>query len=216
MAREAGAHVGHQLALGPCPIGGLGLGDERAGLHELSAARGVLGQRQEEQRIARAAPAAAAIEPGEQEARAILGADDAVEGKQEVGVAGVAEGTIFRVFPDKEALVCAAVEVALDPLPVLAELGGVDLDLPLRERLAEVVRILQRRLTGIFNLHFALGTSGPPKRPEQQRAVNDRVLAAMAAEPAALQVQQLVDAVERFAGAAPQHGDMTIVVLRRL
>ena len=40
--------------------------------------------------------------------------------------AGVAEGTLFRVFPDKAALVRAAVGQALDPEPLLAELAVID------------------------------------------------------------------------------------------
>jgi AcrR family transcriptional regulator len=45
--------------------------------------------------------------------------------------AGLAEGTLFRVFPDKGAIIEAAVEAVLDPEPIERDLGLVDPDLPL-------------------------------------------------------------------------------------
>jgi AcrR family transcriptional regulator len=91
--------------------------------------------------------------------------------RQIAEAAGVAEGTIFRVFPDKDALVRAAVVKALDTAPVLADMAAVDPGLPLRERLTVVTAILQRRFRMVFNLMIALGLyGGPPDEFDEHRA----------------------------------------------
>jgi AcrR family transcriptional regulator len=82
--------------------------------------------------------------------------------RQIAQAAGVAEGTIFRVFPHKDGLVRVAIDQALDPTPTMAELLGVDIDLPLRERLVVVTGILQRRLIQVFDLMVAIRMHGPP------------------------------------------------------
>jgi AcrR family transcriptional regulator len=72
--------------------------------------------------------------------------------------AGIAEGTIFRVFDDKHALIEAIVDAAFDPARVEAALAGIDPSLPLEQRLGKAVDILVRRSEAIFQVTSALAT----------------------------------------------------------
>jgi AcrR family transcriptional regulator len=87
----------------------------------------------------------------------------AVTTKQIAQAAGVAEGTIFRVFADKCELVDAAVAHAVDPELTLADLAGVDVATPLDERIVEITAILQRRLITVFNIMIAMRMHAPWK-----------------------------------------------------
>ncbi len=88
--------------------------------------------------------------------------------------AGVAEGTLFRVFPDKGALLGAAIHRALDPAPVLARLAGVEAALPLRIKLRKVVAILQTHAGDVAVLMAAgrEARSGKPAHPHGPPAHN--------------------------------------------
>ncbi|WP_437522478.1 TetR/AcrR family transcriptional regulator [Sorangium sp. So ce726] len=89
--------------------------------------------------------------------------------------AGTAEGTLFRVFPDKESLIQAAIATLFDPTPTLRELERIDLAAPLRERLIQAIEVLQRRVEGIWQLISMLGmTMPPPVRPESGCAQTPR------------------------------------------
>lgn len=102
--------------------------------------------------------------------------------------AGVAEGTLFRVFPDKRALVQAALAAALDPAPLEAALARIDLGAPLAARVTRVVELLAERADGIIGLMTALhevaeGDHGsrPHGGPWKEHEARDaRVLAAVA------------------------------------
>ncbi len=83
--------------------------------------------------------------------------------KQIADAAGIAEGTIFRVFDSKDDLVLAAVEQALDIEPFLAELESIDGANDLAPVLLDVVTRMQVRFRGIFTLMSAMGMVGPPR-----------------------------------------------------
>jgi AcrR family transcriptional regulator len=70
----------------------------------------------------------------------------AVSTRQIAEAAGVAEGTIFSVFPDKAALLHAAVLKAFDPEPLLAELAGIAPVRDLRSRLRLIVDMVRWRM----------------------------------------------------------------------
>ncbi|OFE18798.1 TetR family transcriptional regulator [Humibacillus sp. DSM 29435] len=82
--------------------------------------------------------------------------------------AGVAEGTIFRVFATKEALENEAVQAAFCPAPVRRRIAAIDPDGSLRDRLVDFTRILAARFTEVFGLMAALGLSQPPNRGPHQ------------------------------------------------
>ncbi|HEY0814411.1 MAG TPA: TetR/AcrR family transcriptional regulator [Pseudonocardia sp.] len=88
--------------------------------------------------------------------------------RQIAEAADVAEGTIFRVFDDKEALIQAVTDRAFDPAPTLSEIAAIDRALPLRARLVALVEILADRVGTVCALVNALGMARPPEghRPQ--------------------------------------------------
>lgn len=78
--------------------------------------------------------------------------------------AGIAEGTIFRVFPTKEELFEAVLDAEFEPGSFLEAVERIDLDQPLRDRMIAVTTLLQRRFISIFQLMIALAVPRPPTR----------------------------------------------------
>ena len=64
---------------------------------------------------------------------------------QMADAAGIAEGTIFRVFPDKASLVHEAVRTCLEPESTLERIAGIERDLPLEVKLRKLAAIIVQR-----------------------------------------------------------------------
>ncbi|MGS0687906.1 TetR/AcrR family transcriptional regulator [Nakamurella sp. GG22] len=78
--------------------------------------------------------------------------------------AGIAEGTIFRVFPDKDAVISAVVASVLDPAPLVADMRAIDPQHDLRQVLTEAVDAMRRRIESVWQIMWMLRVAGPPGR----------------------------------------------------
>ncbi|WP_406411755.1 TetR/AcrR family transcriptional regulator [Streptomyces sp. NBC_01614] len=74
--------------------------------------------------------------------------------------AGIGEGTIFRVFADKEELLQACMAEALSPENAVRELDAIDLSQPLPDRLAEAAEALQAHMARMGAIAGSLGHRG--------------------------------------------------------
>ncbi|GAA4590802.1 hypothetical protein GCM10023107_17710 [Actinoplanes octamycinicus] len=109
-----------------------------------------------------------------------------VSTRQIAHAAGVAEGTIFGVFQNKNELVVCSVVKALDPQPVLDALDAIDRSAPLRDRLREAAEIVHTRFernAGLMHAARRLFIAGEssPEAQHQMTSTRGKLLAAVTA-----------------------------------
>lgn len=76
--------------------------------------------------------------------------------------AGVAEGTIFRAFGDKETLLEAGLVKLLQPEGFREQLRSIPHDLPFEDKVTCVVEALRTRFGEVFRIMAVFGVDGPP------------------------------------------------------
>lgn len=100
-----------------------------------------------------------------------------VSSRELAEAAGVAEGTLYRAFGDKDSLVSAAITRVFDHLALWTALGAVDPSLPFEEKLTDTVRIVRLHFREVVEAVVALGIKERPHADVTSH--NDRLIAAL-------------------------------------
>ncbi len=114
----------------------------------------------------------------------------AVTSREMANAAGIAEGTIFRVFPDKPSIIKEAVKTSMDPAPVCDALALVPIDAPLRDQLEAAAGILlerNQRVAALMGVLHSSHLSASRRRTGVPRFVRESNAATLAALTALLE-----------------------------
>jgi len=86
----------------------------------------------------------------------------AVTSRELSETAGVAEGTIFKAFADKDDLFRAVLDRVTDPEPTERGIRSIDPALAFEQRLEVAAELMQRRLVDVWNILSKIGAVGMP------------------------------------------------------
>ncbi len=101
-----------------------------------------------------------------------------VTSKQLAEAAGLAEGTLFRAFGDKDSLIQAAYDSFLDPGQFHRDLRNIDPQRPLRDKVLAIVGLMRDRFGGVFRIMSAVGPH-EHKNMQSHREELDRIVTAI-------------------------------------
>jgi AcrR family transcriptional regulator len=136
--------------------------------------------------------------------RLLVERGQAVSTREIAEAAGIAEGTIFRVFATKDAIIEALFEDAFDARADWEKLRAVDGAKGLEACLVELVEMLQRRIRRVMALFAAVGFRQPQANPEilEQRRLGYEAIAELLRPHAARLRSSPEDAARHLHGVA--------------
>jgi AcrR family transcriptional regulator len=81
--------------------------------------------------------------------------------------AGIAEGTLFRAFPDKRALLVACLQATLESETEVAQIEAIDRSLPLAEQLTSAAQAVSEFQNRLWSVMVAIRGAGVDARPDE-------------------------------------------------
>lgn len=134
----------------------------------------------------------------------------AVTTREMAEAAGVAEGTIYKVFPDKPSIILEAIRVSMDPDPTRSAIEAIPDDIPLADQAEVAARILMDRADRLVALVSVLGTMPEDRHPDHEGAHRQFE------DAQRVVVSALTELFERHAGHLRVPPDRAAVMLRGL
>ncbi len=109
----------------------------------------------------------------------------AVTSREMAEAAGIAEGTIFRVFPDKPSVIIEAVKFSMDPVPVCEALAHIPVSAPMARQLEDAATILLEHservaaLVGVLRAAHSAASAAPASARHFIHTSNAAILASL-------------------------------------